>query len=85
LMGAAGAVAILYRKELQAIEDEKLRKEQESIRIEEMQFGLDMQMREGIQRIIDPRDTRPILIKALKWLKNRTEKVPDKKHENIRL
>jgi acetyl-CoA carboxylase carboxyltransferase component len=85
LMGAAGAVAILYRKELQAIEDAKLRQEQENIRTEEMQFGLDMQMREGTQLIIDPRDTRPILIKALKWLKNRNQKLPDKKHENIRL
>lgn len=85
LMGAKGAVSILYRKELKAISDEQLREEQENKRIEEMQFSLDMHMREGAQKIIDPRETRPFLIRALSWLKNREQKLPEKKHENIRL
>jgi acetyl-CoA carboxylase carboxyltransferase component len=85
LMGAEGAVSIIYRKELTAIEDEKTREEQKKKRVEEMQWGLDMLLRESTQKFIDPRDTRPFLIKALKWLENRQQCLPPKKHENIRL
>jgi acetyl-CoA carboxylase carboxyltransferase component len=85
LMGADGAVAIIYRKELAAIQDKALREEQESKRVGEMQWSLDTQMREATQKIIDPRDTRPFLIKALKWLRNKKQDLPPKKHENIRM
>ena len=44
-----------------------------------------MQVREATQKIIDPRETRPFLIRALKWLRNREEDLPPKKHENIRM
>ncbi|MBL7062126.1 MAG: acyl-CoA carboxylase subunit beta [Dehalococcoidia bacterium] len=85
LMGAEGAVAIMHRKQLAAISDETLRKQQEEKWIEEMQWGLDMQVREATQKIIDPRDTRPFLIKALKWLRNKKQDLPQKKHENFRM
>ena len=85
LMGAEGAVGIIYRKELVTIPDETLRKEQENKRIDEMRFSLDMQVRDATQKIIDPRDTRPFLIRALKWLRNKKRDLPEKKHENIRL
>lgn len=85
LMGAKGAVSILYGKELKSISDEQLRKDQENRKTEEMQFSLDMYTREGTQAIIDPRETRPFLIKTLRWLKNRREQLPEKKHENIRV
>ena len=85
LMGAEGAVSIIYRKELAAIPNESLRKEQEGRRIEEMRWSLDMQVRDASQKIIDPRDTRPFLIRALKWLRNRKQDLPQRKHENIRM
>jgi acetyl-CoA carboxylase carboxyltransferase component len=85
LMGAAGAISIIYRKELSSIPDEKAREEQKSKRMEEMQWGLDMLLRESTQKFIDPRETRPFLIRALKWLKNRQQNLPPRKHENIRL
>ena len=85
LMGAEGAVSILYRKELSEIEDEKEREVQKSKRTIEMQRGLDMLLRESTQSFIDPRDTRSFLIKALKWLKNRKQCHRFRKHENIRL
>ena len=85
LMGAEGAVSIIFRKELAAIEDEKVRDEQKKRRVEDMQWGLDMLLRESTQKFIDPRDTRPFLIKALEWLGNRQQYLPPKKHENIRL
>lgn len=85
LMNADGAVAIIHRGELAAIADEKLREEQRKKWVEEMQWGLDMRVREDSQDIIDPRDTRPVLIKALKWLRNKKQSLPQKKHENIRM
>ena len=84
-MGAEGAVAIIYRKELANIPDETLRKEQEANRIDEMQLWLDLQIREATQKFIDPRDTRPFLIKALRWLRRKKQDLPPSKHENIRL
>ena len=51
----------------------------------EMQEKLDRQQLESTQAIIDPRDTRPFLIKSLKVLANREQKLPPRKHENIRL
>lgn len=85
LMSAEGAVAILYRKESKSIQDEALRKEQEKKRIEEMKWNLDMLVREGSEKIIDPRDTRRFLVMALKWLRNRKQDLLPKKHENIRM
>ena len=85
LMGAEGAVSIIYRRELSAIADEALRKEQEQNRIEEMRWSLDMQIRDATQEIIDPRDTRPFLIRTLRWLGERRQDLPPKKHDNIRM
>jgi acetyl-CoA carboxylase carboxyltransferase component len=85
LMSAEGAVDILYRKELASIKDDAARKEKRDLRLEEMRWCLDMLVREGSQNIVDPRDTRPVLIRALKWLENRKEELPQKKHENIRM
>jgi acetyl-CoA carboxylase carboxyltransferase component len=85
LMGAEGAVSIIYRKELASIKDETEKRERQKMRVEEMQWNLDMQTREATQMIIDPRETRPFLIRALRWLKNRKQDLPKKKHENIRM
>ncbi|MDY7035173.1 MAG: carboxyl transferase domain-containing protein, partial [Thermodesulfobacteriota bacterium] len=85
LMGAEGAVSIIYRKELAAIQDSEEKDRQQKKRIREMQWALDMQVREATQNIIDPRDTRPFLIKALRWLRERKQEMAQRKHENIRV
>jgi acetyl-CoA carboxylase carboxyltransferase component len=85
LMGAEGAVSIIYRKELESISDETKKREQKHKRVEEMQWGLEMLVREAAQTFIDPRDTRAFLGRALKWLRNRQLQWPPKKHENIRV
>lgn len=85
LMGGEGAVSIIYKRELQAIEDEAARKTQQAKRVEEMQQKFESLEREWAQEFIDPRDTRPFLIKALKALSNKHEERPERKHENIRL
>jgi len=84
-MNAEAAVAIRYKRELEAIADEAKRKEQEKRRIEEVQWGWDMQARMGASNIIDPRDSRRYLIGALKWLRNKKQEWAPRKHENIRI
>jgi methylmalonyl-CoA decarboxylase subunit alpha len=91
LMSAEGAVSIIYRKEISSLRDEAARKERENERLEEIRWCLDMLVRESNEKIIDPRDTRPFLIEALKWLRNRQDgsitgkEMPPKKHENFRM
>ena len=85
LMGGEGAVSIIYKRELQAIEDEDARQTQKAKRVEEMQQKFESLEREWAQEFIDPRDTRPFLIKALKALSGKSEERPQRKHENIRL
>jgi len=85
LMGAEGAVSIIYKRELQAIEDETARAEKLEQRTVEMRHKLRALEREWGQGFIDPRDTRLFLIQALKTFAGRDEGRPLRKHENIRL
>ena len=61
------------------------RQKQQAQRTAEMQQKFASLEREWAQEFIDPRDTRPFLIKALKTLAARSEERLDRKHENIRL
>ena len=85
LMGPEGAVAILYRRELANIQDEAERDKQRQKRVEEIKARLDLLQRETTEGIIDPRDTRPFLIKGLEALANKKRELPPRKHDNIRL
>ncbi len=85
LMGAEGAVSIIYKREFAAIEDPKKKEEQQAKRVAEMQEKFKSLEREWAQDFLDPRDTRSFLIKALKALEHRDEGRPKRKHENIRL
>jgi len=84
-MGPGGAVSIIYRRELDAIKDPVEKAKQTKMRIMEMEWGNDMLLREACQDWLDPRDTRPWLIKALRWLENRYEEMEPKKHDNFRI
>ncbi len=85
VMGAEGGVSIIYRGELKAIQDEAEREKQRSQRVIEMKWGIDMGVREGTQEIIDPRETRPFLIRAFRWLKDKKRDLPARKHDNFRM
>jgi len=85
VMGAEGAVAILYRGELDAIKDEKKREAQKEKRVAEITEHLNFLEQKQPQEFIDPRDTRPFLIRMLKLLNNKTCEIPPRKHDNIRL
>ena len=86
VMGPEGAVNIVYRRELEKAEDpEKLRRE----KVEE--FGdrfanpYIAAERGYIDDVIQPRDTRPKLIAALRMLETKRDVNPPKKHGNIPL
>lgn len=86
-MGAEGAVSILFRKEIAAAQNpEEVRQK----RLEEYKSKWDRQPYHAaalmrIEEIIDPRDTRPTLIKALSMMTEKREVKYPKKHGNIPL
>ncbi|MBI2859699.1 MAG: methylmalonyl-CoA carboxyltransferase [Chloroflexi bacterium] len=85
LMGPEGAVSILYGKELGAIKDENERTILRERRIADIRAKLEALQLEAPQDVIDPRDTRPLLISALRMLAGKKRETPRRKHSNIRL
>jgi propionyl-CoA carboxylase beta chain len=86
VMGSEGAVNVIFRKEIAKAEDQEARR-QELIRDYEEQFGNPYYAAERgyIDDVIEPAETRPRLIKALRMLKSKREQVPPRKHGNIPL
>jgi len=89
VMGAAGAVRIIYRKELAAAATDEEREEIRQRRIEEYRdrFATPRVAAEHgfVDEVIRPRDTRPRLISALKLANRKRDGNPPKKHGNIPL
>jgi propionyl-CoA carboxylase beta chain len=86
VMGPEGAVNIVHRRELAATADpEALRKE----KIEEFRdrFASPFVAAERgfIDDVIEPRETRPKVIRALRMLQNKVDTMPRKKHGNLPL
>src|SRR5665213_3405377 len=86
VMGPEGAVNIVYRRELMAAADpEAMRKE----KIEEFRdrFASPFVAAERgfIDDVIEPHETRPKVIRALRMLENKVDTMPRKKHGNLPL
>ncbi|HJX70174.1 MAG TPA: carboxyl transferase domain-containing protein, partial [Dehalococcoidia bacterium] len=86
IMGAEGAVEVLYGKEIQAAEDKEAARRE---KIEEFRkkFGNPYY---GASRmiadvVIRPQETRPRLISTLSLLRNKRKDFPPRKHGNIPL
>jgi acetyl-CoA carboxylase carboxyltransferase component len=86
IMGAEGAVEILYRKELQAAEDRSAVKQE---KIEEYRNKFNSPYLYGGKMVIDflirPQDTRAHLYRALKLLWNKPQEKIPRKHGNVPL
>jgi acetyl-CoA carboxylase carboxyltransferase component len=86
VMGADGAVAIVYRKEIEAAKDSakaraKLVEEyNEKFANPYVAAGLGY-----LDDVIEPQETRPRLIRALRMLAHKRQSLPPKKHGNIPL
>ncbi|HKS96796.1 MAG TPA: carboxyl transferase domain-containing protein [Terriglobia bacterium] len=86
VMGPEGAVSIVYRRELQKADDpEKTRSEKVEEFRERFANPYIAAERGYIDAVIQPRDTRPRLIKALRMLASKRDTNPPKKHGNIPL
>jgi propionyl-CoA carboxylase beta chain len=86
VMGAEGSVNIVYRREITAAADpEAVRKE----KIEEFRdrFASPFVAAERgfIDDVIEPHETRPKVIGALRMLRNKVDTMPRKKHSNMPL
>jgi propionyl-CoA carboxylase beta chain len=86
VMGAQGAVEIIFRKEIEAARDPETT-EQKFIGEYRKAFAnpLSAAERGYIDDIIEPRTTRRRLIGALEMLKTKRQSLPPKKHGNIPL
>ena len=86
VMGAEGAVGVLYRKELaEANDPDKARQERVGEFTEKFANPYVAAERGFIDEVIEPAMTRPKLIRALGLLQNKRDTNPPKKHGNIPL
>ena len=86
VMGAKGAVEILYRKELNGTEnaDQKMQTLIDQYN-DEFANPFEAAERGFIDDVIEPQDTRRELIRSLRTLKNKKDENPWRKHGNIPL
>jgi propionyl-CoA carboxylase beta chain len=86
VMGPEGAVNIVYRRELTASGDvERLRREKVAEFRERFANPFIAAERGFIDDVIEPHETRPRVIRALRMLENKVDTMPRKKHGNIPL
>jgi propionyl-CoA carboxylase beta chain len=86
VMGAEGAVGILYRKELSEAENTEEARREKINELEEKFANPYVAAEKGfIDEIIEPAQTRPKIIRALSLLENKRDTNPPKKHGNIPL
>jgi propionyl-CoA carboxylase beta chain len=86
VMGAKGAVEILYRREIAAAEDPEERAAQLQAEYADRFANPYIAAARGyIDDVIDPRETRARVISALDMLRNKRDSNPPRKHGNIPL
>ena len=86
VMGPKGAVEILFRREIASAEDPKAATEERMADYREKFAHPYVAAARGyLDDVIDPRDTRPRLISALRMLENKRDENPLKKPGNIPL
>jgi propionyl-CoA carboxylase beta chain len=86
VMGPEGAVNILFRKEIAAADNQDELRQQKITEYREKFANPYIAAGLGyLDDVIEPRDTRPRLIAALRALRNKRQELPRKKHGNIPL
>ena len=86
VLGAEAAVKIMNRKELASAQDsDALKKELTDEFTEKFENPYVAASLGSIDAVIDPAETRPMIIKALEMLANKREKQLPRKHGNINL
>jgi propionyl-CoA carboxylase beta chain len=86
VMGAQGAVNILYRRELMAAEDPDAQRARLVTEYEDTLANPYLAAERGyVDAVIRPSDTRVQIVRALRALRNKRATLPPKKHGNIPL
>src|SRR5262245_4615110 len=86
VMGAEGAVGVLYRRELAEAQDKEAARKSRIVEFEEKFANPYVAAERGfVDEVIEPSQTRPKLIRALALLENKRDQNPPKKHGNIPL
>jgi acetyl-CoA carboxylase carboxyltransferase component len=84
VMGAEGAISIIYRRELSEAEDPAAKREQKLKEYRELLYNPYIAASRGyINEVIVPQQTRPKVVAALELLSTKHETRPTKKHGNI--
>ncbi|HEU4874247.1 MAG TPA: acyl-CoA carboxylase subunit beta [Pyrinomonadaceae bacterium] len=86
VMGAEGAVGILYRRELNDAQDKESVRNSRILELQDKFANPYIAAERGfVDEVIEPAQTRPKLIRALSLLENKRDTNPPKKHGNIPL
>ncbi|GEL08291.1 acyl-CoA carboxylase subunit beta [Salisediminibacterium halotolerans] len=86
VMGPHGAASVIFAKEIKEADDpEKVRNEKINLYREKFANPYIAAANGMVDDVIDPRETRAIVMKHLRMLRNKTEARPTKKHGNIPL
>ncbi|HET6978614.1 MAG TPA: acyl-CoA carboxylase subunit beta [Pyrinomonadaceae bacterium] len=86
VMGAEGAVGILYRRELNEAQDKEAARNSKIAELQDKFANPYIAAEHGfVDEVIEPAYTRPKLIRALSLLENKRDTNPPRKHGNIPL
>ncbi len=86
VMGAEGAVGILYRRELNEAQDKESARNAKILELQEKFANPYVAAERGfVDEVIEPAQTRSKLIRALSLLENKRDTNPPRKHGNIPL
>ena len=86
VMGPEGAVNIIYREELAQAEDADARRRELAQDYQDKFTNPYVAANRGyLDDVVDPADTRPMIIKSLEMLRNKRDSLPAKKYGNIPL
>jgi propionyl-CoA carboxylase beta chain len=84
VMGPEGAVNILYRKELEEADDPEAKRKQLQTDYREKYLTPYAAANAGyVDDVIEPAETRPMVIRALRAIRNKSEAHPSRKHGNM--
>jgi len=83
VMDANGAASIIFRKEIESAPDPESRRAELILEYEDRFLNPYQAAERGyIDDVIDPRDTRKMLVQALDMLRTKREQLPPRKHGN---
>jgi acetyl-CoA carboxylase carboxyltransferase component len=84
VMGAEGAANVIFRKDIQAAEDQAAKRQEIIENYQNLLYNPYIAASRGfVDQVIAPRETRPRLIEALEIMCTKRETLPAKKHGNI--